>query len=292
MSTAVAPALLAHLVDDAALFPPARLPMADAVSAHVATGSGPTSWLVGRFLCPASRLAELRATPGGADLEVGAILDTVTLHSDEAAVIAAVDAALLHRIASIEVAATGPDLDRSVAVLTAGLAVVPADLPVFVELPVGELHEWPQALRVLAAARAGGRAVGAKIRCGGLDRSAFPSQGELAAFLAGCHAAGVPFKATAGLHHAVAHTDPETGFEHHGFLNLLLACTALLAGDSRRATDLLAERDAGVLVPAATAVDTGVATQVRSELLVAFGSCSVAEPAADLWALGLVPEPA
>jgi hypothetical protein len=266
--------------------------MADAIAAHVATRSGPTASLVGRFLCPASRLAEQRATPGGGDIEVGAILDTVTIASDEAAVTAAVNAALLHRVASIEVAATGPDLDRSVAVLSAGLAVVPADLPVFVELPASELSEWPPALRVIAAARAGGRAIGAKIRCGGVERSAFPSQGELAAFIAGCHAAGVPFKATAGLHHAVAHTDPETGFEHHGFLNLLLSCTAVLAGDARRVTTLLAARDAGVLVAAATALDTATAAQVRSELLVGFGSCSVAEPAADLWALGLVREPA
>jgi hypothetical protein len=292
MSTVVPPALLDRLVDDAGLFPPARLPMAEAVQAHHAAKSGPAAFLVGRFLCPASRLAELRSTPGGADVEVGAILDTVTAQSDETAVTAAVDAALLHRVASFEVAATGPDLDRRVAVLAAGLTVAPAELPVFVELPVSELHEWPQALRVLAAARAGGRAVGAKIRCGGLEKSAFPSQGELAAFLAGCQAAGVPFKATAGLHHAVAHTDAETGFEHHGFLNLLLACTAVLGGDARRATTLLAERDAGVLVTAATALDGAVAGKVRSDLLVGFGSCSVAEPAADLWALGLVPEAA
>jgi hypothetical protein len=66
----------------------------------------------------------------------------------------------------------------------------------------------------------------------------------------------------------------------------------VLAGDARRVTTLLAARDAGVLVAAATALDTATAAQVRSELLVGFGSCSVAEPAADLWALGLVREPA
>ena len=52
---------------------------------------------------------------------------------------------------------------------------------------------------------------------------AFPDRGPLAAFLIGAAELGVPFKATAGLHHAVRYRDPATGFNHHGFLNLLLA---------------------------------------------------------------------
>ena len=45
-----------------------------------------------------------------------------------------------------------------------------------------------------------------------------------------------PFKCTAGLHNAVRHRDPDTGFEHHGFLNVLLATRASLDGAERRAT--------------------------------------------------------
>ena len=43
--------------------------------------------------------------------------------------------------------------------------------------------------------------------------------------IASCREAGVPFKATAGLHHAVRH-----GGEH-GFLNILAAATAPRGGD-------------------------------------------------------------
>ena len=41
----------------------------------------------------------------------------------------------------------------------------------------------------------------------------------------------MPFKCTAGLHHAVRHRAADTGFEHHGFLNVLLAVAAALTGE-------------------------------------------------------------
>ena len=50
---------MAHLFDDAGLFPPAKLPMAEALTAHERASSGPHSRVVGPFLCPATRLAEL-----------------------------------------------------------------------------------------------------------------------------------------------------------------------------------------------------------------------------------------
>ena len=50
--------LLAGLVDDAGLFPPSWLPMADALARHRASSS---VMLSGRFLVPADRVAELAA---------------------------------------------------------------------------------------------------------------------------------------------------------------------------------------------------------------------------------------
>ena len=62
-----------------------------------------------------------------------------------------------------------------------------------------------------------------KFRTGGLAAELFPTPVELAAVICACRDRELPFKLTAGLHHALRHTDPETGFTHHGFLNVLVA---------------------------------------------------------------------
>jgi hypothetical protein len=54
-------ALLGRLIDHAALFPPASLPMAEALAADRRARDGDDAWLLGRFVCPASQLGELAA---------------------------------------------------------------------------------------------------------------------------------------------------------------------------------------------------------------------------------------
>src|SRR5215204_7475357 len=52
-------ALLSGLIDHAPLFPPASLPLDEALDDHRRARSSPHSWMVGRFVCPASRLGDL-----------------------------------------------------------------------------------------------------------------------------------------------------------------------------------------------------------------------------------------
>jgi hypothetical protein len=96
----------------------------------------------------------------------------------------------------------------------------------YVELPLDD------GLAEKAAALAE-RGLRAKVRCGGAD---VPSAEALGRFLAVCRDAGVPFKATAGLHHPLAAEG------RHGFLNVLAACAfadpaALTAAGIDFATD-------------------------------------------------------
>jgi hypothetical protein len=121
----------------------------------------------------------------------------------------------------------------------------------------------------------------AKVRCGG---AAVPAVEELAAVVRDCRRLGLVFKATAGLHHAVAREG------EHGFLNLLAACA--FAGDEERA---LAERDPGAFSLDADelrwrdrAVGADELARMRAELFAGFGSCSVAEPVGELRALGIL----
>ena len=113
---------------------------------------------------------------------------------------------------------------------------------------------------------------------------------EVAAFLLGCADRNLPFKCTAGLHHAVRHHDPETGFAYHGFLNILFATAAAARGDIGLTTDILADRSAEAVASAARRLRAADAKQAR-ELFVGYGTCDIAEPLADLTALGLLAPP-
>jgi hypothetical protein len=130
---------------------------------------------------------------------------------------------------------------------------------------------------------------GAKIRCGGA--TAAPPVEAVAEFIAACRDAGVRFKATAGLHHAIRAGDA------HGFLNVLAAAVFAHADglSADELVPLLAEED-----PQAFSIDArGLAlhdhragaeqiAEARRDLFVAYGSCSFEEPVEDLIELGVL----
>jgi hypothetical protein len=259
-----APPLLSGLVDDAGLFPPEELPMAAALGRfREQLPHNPV--LSGRFLCPAARLPEcIGLLEAGERLPLGLICSLEPAGLDGA--LAAVAAEPRLGLQSVE--GVLPD-DRS------GLAAYAPGIPLYVEVLPGD----EAALAWLA-----GCGLRAKVRCGGLRADLFPTPEALAGFLHRCAVLGVPFKATAGLHHAVAHHDAATGFDHHGFLNLAVAADRAAAGSPVEVlADILRCREPGPLLRAAA----GAATR---SLFVCYGSCSTTEPLEDLVALGLITE--
>ncbi|MFJ2030816.1 hypothetical protein [Streptosporangium sp. NPDC087985] len=236
------------LVDDAGLFPPTGLPMAEALRRHRADLAGGSPVLTHRFLCLASRLPELRAHLDF-PIRLGLILDTPDV----------------------------PPLDD----LTVELVEVPGGRAVALDIPARQFVEVTAAQLPLDVPPG----VGLKIRCGGLTAAAFPTAHELGSFIAYCAGHGIPFKATAGLHNAVRHFHPALGADRHGFLNLVLAvCAAVEGGDP---VPVLKTTDVGELVRLAQAVPDGTAERAR-RLLVSYGSCSTSTPIEDLQALGLI----
>jgi hypothetical protein len=250
--------------------------MAAAVPGHRQLRAGPHADLVGPFLCPASRLAELRAELQREDLlELGVIVDTGIDEVVNAVAGVAADDRL--QLVMVEVPVPqGTDLAAGAARV---LPQAPPEVRLYVELPrsVG----WQGALDVLAAA-----GQGAKLRTGGLRADLFPTDEELAAFIGACVERAVPFKCTAGLHHAVRHTDPVSGFRHHGFLNIVVATARAVAGSSVR--EALAEARPDRLAAEAAAIDPPLAAATRAHF-VSYGSCSIDEPVCDLRLLGLLP---
>ncbi|GGF49285.1 hypothetical protein GCM10011519_24040 [Marmoricola endophyticus] len=274
LPAAVIPPAFRHLVDDAAIFPPGLAPLPDAVQAHVAHLASGYADLVGPFIVDAARLDELvpLAPSGFAASVVVPDADAV----DEVVRRAAGSIAL----AGLEVKLVGGALVPQVEAVA---AAAPEDVPTYVEVPRPTHEEWPAVLR--AVARGGLRL---KFRTGGTEAAAFPSEAEVATWITAAVAAGVAFKCTAGLHHAVRHTGPDTGFEHHGYLNVLLA-TARAAGgaDTGTVEDALRERS-GATVAAGLDDLSDTERAAARAAFTSYGSCSVLEPLEDLRDLHLL----
>ena len=116
----------------------------------------------------------------------------------------------------------------------------------------------------------------AKFRTGGLAAELFPTPVELAAVDRAPAASVDLFKLTAGLHHAIRHRDPETGFTHHGFVNVLAATLAARPGAPRWAARW--SRPLAAADPVAWSSPLGHAAGAQRPLRVGYGSCSIAEP--------------
>ncbi|MFF0821360.1 hypothetical protein ACFYUR_13335 [Micromonospora haikouensis] len=304
MSTHV-PHLLAGLVDDAAVFPPGSAALPDALAAHRRHRDSWYADLVGPLLVPASAVVsgELAATlaggPGRSAGAPGGPADPAALGGDSAggrlvvgligdtgidglpAALAALPAGVTARQVEVAVAKRGEDPLPGLTALL-GLAGRSGGVDVHAELPL--TFGLMGALDAVAAARADGVPVAAKFRTGGLAAELFPTPVELAAVICACRDRALPFKLTAGLHHAVRHRDPETGFTHHGFGNVLAATLAAADGaEVDEVAAVLATTDPVPLVERARA-----ARAADRPLWVGYGSCSITEPLTDLIRLGLV----
>jgi len=276
------PAAWSGLVDDAAIFPPGGAPLPDAVTAYRERRSEWYADLVGPLVVRDTDLPDVAP-----ELPVSVVL---TGGAGAVAGVASLAAKKGHRLSGLEAAVR--DLDDMAGNVRRIIAAVDAardsgtleDTSVYVELPQTDpTPDWLAAADAVAEAEHH-----LKFRTGGLDAAAFPSPGELAGSIAAALDRELPFKCTAGLHHALRHRDPATGFEHHGFLNVLLATRASLdgaAGDDVAA--VLEDRDRDTVLQRWTEHGDDTMTRTR-RWFTGFGSCSVLDPLQDLVDLGLV----
>ena len=279
MSTQVPP-LLRGLIDDAAVFPPGNAPLPDAVAAHRVHRSAWYAEMIGPLLVPASMLQVLPALLGPQErIAVGVVGDTGLAGLSEA--VAGADPRIDIRQVEVAVAKRREDPQPGLEYLLGLLAGWPR-LIGYAEIPLSVgLHE---ALDTIASARTAGANVAAKFRTGGLAAELFPTPIELAAVICACRDLGVPFKLTAGLHHAIRRADPETGFIHHGFVGILAG--VLAAADDAEVPEVAEFLAATDPAPVVDAVRRDLDRQ--RPLWVGYGSCSIDEPLGDLARLRLL----
>src|SRR5688500_10312603 len=295
-------AFLAEIIDYAGLFPPASLPMGAVVSNYAEYLSGPDRDLLGRLVVPAARLNEfaeaardfLPRRNGSApwrlsvlagdqtDSDASSILEFNPIHADQPDAGQAVcDSVEMH-------ARQAGDVARAA-------RYFPGSFRMFFEIEPDGDHAL--LIREVALQKAA-----AKIRTGGVTEAAFPASARVAHFIAECDRAGVPFKATAGLHHLIRSDYPLTYEPEspcatmYGYLNLFFSAAFIRKGMPEDEAKMLLEEQS----PRAFDVtDDGASwrghvlsntdmQETRAHFALSFGSCSFREPVDEARALRLI----
>ncbi|PID81849.1 hypothetical protein CSB20_00935 [bacterium DOLZORAL124_64_63] len=313
---------LAGLVDYAGLFPPAGLEMTAAVDQYARHRGETVSWMLGRFVVPAGRLADLqqaaaglmtperpwafsvllgdRQDPARSLTALGEQATAVARFLDRGQAAVAVDAFEIAVPADLAVDQVSGFVTEAMAILrSAGLAgrevfwEIPPDAPQSAEAPL--LAGLRAAADHLTGSGRSADRLGVKLRCGGITPEAFPSVERVARIIGGARDRRLPLKGTAGLHHPVRFQAARPTVMMHGFFNFFGA--GLLAHahgwDAERLATVVAETDPAAFGFSAAGfhwrehrVAAEDVARLRRDYLRGFGSCSFAEPREDLENLG------
>lgn len=284
--------LFFSIVDYAGLFPPAKLELQQAMANYARYRTTSDAWMLGRFVLPASRGKEFTellpafSTPQQWFLSL--ILSS-DIESDIEKVRALKNSEAI-AVASVEIPPLPPTQIEKV------LSYLPKEVELFFEIPLhGDFETY---LAVIC-----GVGASVKIRTGGVTADAFPSPAQLCKWMFALAAAGVSFKATAGLHHPLPGKYPLPGQSNnftaiaHGFLNVavvaaliyqqkiqLEAAVELLQQSS---TDNLHLTPDGILWQNYQ-LNLVQIEKARQNFFRSFGSCSFQEPVEGLRELKLL----
>jgi len=278
------PALLVSLLDDAAALAPRHLDLARALAEHREHGAGSHQDLLGPLLVPAERIGDLLAglQPRDHALRValvGAPPQPLPGLREAVAALAGDD-----RVEVVGVVVPLPDGEAGAAAREV-LAALTFSAPAWID--VSQAVEWRPALDVLAE----DGAENAAFRVAGPQPGRITAEEDLARFLRDAVDRDLQFTLTGGLRHAVRGSDPETGAEHHGILNLLCAVRAALNGaEVPEVREVIGEQRPEPLASAARRMSDADAAVARA-FLNSVACTSVTEAAADLDRLGLYPPP-
>lgn len=321
-------ALLTGVIDYAGLFPPAKLPLDEAIRNYARYRTEPESWMLGRFICPAVRLAELRALVEKASLRdvflplailgqggrnAKDFLDGLKRDFQEMAA---------NRTFKADVYETRlPEGMTDVMTLAELMVATSWQIPphpdaywnIYFEVPLGEnwrdaVHAARKAIKFIA--RSHYKQIlainpdfhylhrtqsfsGLKFRCGGIEPAAFPTPEQLAFAISTAYLDMLRLKFTAGLHHPIRHFNAGVGTHMHGFLNVLgaAALSRRQGLSEEQIGDILRDERAENFVFTDEEFrwkEISVPTDKLTAMGGSFGSCSFDEPRDDLRALGLL----
>ena len=301
------------LFDYAGLFPPASLSLAAAIEEYSSYRTGGDRWMIGPFVIPVLKLDELSDFVDVFDAANPLRLSVLFRNDPDLGEQKKVLLEDLNYVSNFEIRQKGGAvaemiemrvpttfssddlranqftdlLFESVRSTTTGISSV------FLE--VNRDSDFTD--RVSSIARSTARfsgnklRMGMKIRCGGVNQEDYPSINELAQFIDTVTRAGVPFKATAGLHHPVRHFNEKAGVTMHGFFNVFFG--AALASFHDLSLEEIESILGEVQPNAFTFTDSDVTwhdlsvprehlASTRTMAALSIGSCSFDEPRQDM----------
>ncbi|MBD1846274.1 hypothetical protein H6F89_23215 [Cyanobacteria bacterium FACHB-63] len=288
--------LLARIVDYAGIFPPAQLSLPEAINIYDRAHASPHCWMLDRFVLPATRLPEfikLLPSEDAASSQPWSL--SVILSRNWRSELEQIYQATKRdhkpsiRISALEVAPLLPVEIQSIRL------EIPAEVDTFFEIPFNvDLEPYLDILPQIGA--------GAKLRTGGITSNAFPDSTQLGQRIVSLAKARIPFKATAGLHHALrGHclTDAlnETSTTMHGFLNVAIASAfayqqaiplnevVAILEESSIDSFQLSDIEIGWHE---RSLSISTIEHSRQQFFRSFGSCSFEEPIHDLYDLKLL----
>ncbi len=313
--TASTRVLLSTLFDYAGLFPPASLPLADALAAYSAHRVHPDRWMLGPFVIPTGKLEALvphhtlfsETDPWNfsclgspvsnlTDLTESIRSDFDRIQSFERRLMGAAKVVMYETRVPLRDGDTDDELDAFSRIL-ADLQHESA-IRVFLEVARGDHLDARVKTMSDVLSRAGTLATtGLKMRCGGMSDADFPKAEELAVFLHEVTRHQLRYKLTAGLHHPIRYFNPGQHVMMHGFLNVFFAATFARSLDLHPSdlTPLILDEDPAGFVFTESGIrwrhyvaSTEDVQQTRNQFATSIGSCSFDEPRSDLIDLGIL----
>ena len=230
------------LIDYAGLFPPAELPLNEAIDEYILQLKSDNSKMLSRFIIHTSRLSDLDeflplfndlgpmrlSVLGGGGNSEDEYLENINRNiadingyrekHGEKVEINVIECKMPSNLPSKET------MEKATTLLNN------SDLThyhEFTQMPYIDMNystevdesSWDQEILPTVQIISKIKNAGIKLRCGGVVKEAFPTVEQIAAMIQTCVIAEVPMKFTAGLHHPIRHFAEEYDEYMHGFIN-------------------------------------------------------------------------
>lgn len=284
------------LIDYAGLFPPASLDIETALRNYTGYLTGNDGWMLGRCIVPAAQLHRVVLHSG---FRCSVIVSPAVSREELDQLRTFTGRVEMVETRLADNAGTADQVADQLLHLKTRLGQASLrDVQLFVE--TGSTAPAAEAIAAFNSRGSGGEVIGKvgyKLRCGGLEKQAFPTPERVAEVIGICRGHDIAMKFTAGMHHPLRNYSPEMGTMQHGFINIFGA--AMLGWGCDISVDETAQclRDETARHFHFTeegfswqdkAISASEITRLRQSRAISFGSCAFAEPVDGLRSLGFL----